>query len=89
MREIVYHRRASKYLGRMPRERQEQMLRALEEVAGLDDPADHPDTRAMKGEWKNWYRLRVGSYRSILKVTIIRVDEVIYVDFIGPRGDAY
>lgn len=89
MRNIVYHRRASKYLERMPRDRQEQMLRALEEVAGLDDPAVHPDIRAMKGEWKNWYRLRVGYYRSVLQVTIIRVDEVIYVDFIGPRGDAY
>ncbi len=43
----------------------------------------------MKGERKNWYRLRVGSYRSVLKLILIEVDEVIYVDYIGPRGDAY
>lgn len=36
-----------------------------------------------------WTRLRVGGYRAILQVTIIQVDEVIYVDSIGPRGDVY
>ncbi len=89
MREIIYHRRAAKYLGRMPRDRQEQMLRCLEEVASYDDIAGHPDVRPMKGEWKDWHRLRVGSYRSVLRVMVIQVDEVLYVDFIGPRGDAY
>jgi len=44
--------------------------------------------RAMKGGWKNGCRLRVGSYRSILQLTNIQLDEVIYVDFIGQRGDA-
>jgi mRNA-degrading endonuclease RelE of RelBE toxin-antitoxin system len=73
----------------MPRDRQEQMLRIREDMAGFEDIADHPDVRPMKGEWKNWHRLRVGTYRSILKVTIIQVDEVLYVDLIGPRGDAY
>lgn len=36
-----------------------------------------------------WTRLRVGAYRAIRQVTIIKVDEVIYVDAIGPRGDVY
>jgi len=88
-RGIVYHRRATKYLERMPRDRQEELLRILEEVSGLDDIAAHPGIKLMKGERKNWHRLRVGNYRAVLKVMVVRIDEILYVDYIGPRGDAY
>jgi hypothetical protein len=30
-----------------------------------------------------------GSYRAILQVTVMGIDEVLYVDAIGPRGDIY
>lgn len=36
-----------------------------------------------------WSRLRVGSYRAILQVTVIEIDKVLYVDAVGPRGDIY
>lgn len=36
-----------------------------------------------------WSRLRVGSYRAILQVAVIEIDEVLYVGAIGPRGDIY
>lgn len=36
-----------------------------------------------------WSKLRIGSYRAILQITIIKVDEMRYVDAIGPRGDIY
>jgi hypothetical protein len=38
---------------------------------------------------RGWFRLRVGVYRAILKLSVIEVDEVLFVDYIGPRGDAY
>ncbi len=41
----------------------------------------------MGGNMAGWSRLRIGSYRAILQITIIEVDEVLYVDAIGPRGD--
>ena len=89
MRAIVFHRRAARYLGRMPRDRAVQVRDALREVAALANIADHPNTKSMSGEMAGWSRLRVGSYRAILQLTVIEIDEVLYVDAIGPRGDVY
>lgn len=89
MREIVFHRRAARYLSRMPRDRAIQVRDALREVAALANIVDHPNIKQMSGEMAGWSRLRVGSYRAILQVTIIEIDEVLYVDAIGPRGDIY
>lgn len=89
MRTIVFHRRAAKYLGRMPRDRAIQVRGALREVAILDDISTHPNLKPMSGNMSGWSRLRVGKYRAILHVAVIEVDEVLYVDAIGPRGDIY
>jgi mRNA-degrading endonuclease RelE of RelBE toxin-antitoxin system len=43
----------------------------------------------MSGGMAGWFRLRVGSYRVILQVTVMEIDEVLYVDANGPRGDIY
>ncbi len=43
----------------------------------------------MKGDRKNWHRLRVRYFRSVMKVTLIEIDEVTFVDYIGPRRNAY
>ena len=76
-------------MGRMPRDRATQVRDALLEVAGLDDISSHPRIKPMGGDMTGWSRLRVGSYRAILQVTVIVVDEVLYVDAVGPRGDIY
>jgi len=89
MRAIVFHRRAARYLSRMPRDRAAQVRDALREVAELDDISSHPGVKQMSGGMSGWSRLRVGSYRAILQVTVVKVDEVLYVDAIGPRGDVY
>lgn len=72
----------------MPRERQSQMVAALEEVAVLGDITSHPGVRKLSGQ-DGWYRLRVGVYRAILQPRENGEIEVLYVDYIGPRGDAY
>ena len=89
MRSIVLHRRAARYLSRMPRDRAVQVRDALREVAALPNIADHPSIRPMSGEMAGWSRLRVGGYRAILQVTVIEIDEVLYVGTIGSRGDIY
>ncbi len=89
MRAIVFHHRAAKYLGRMPRDRAIQVRDTLKEVAILDDISSHPNIKQMSGNMTGWSRLRIGSYRAILHITVIEVDEVLYVDAIGPRGDIY
>ncbi len=73
----------------MPADLRIRMIAALEEVAALSELATHPDVRRMKGDKKDWHRLRLGSYRAIMKVVVKQVGEVLYVDYIGPRGDAY
>lgn len=89
MREIVLHRRAVRYLSRMPKDRASQVRDALREVAALDKISSHPNIKAMAGGMAGWSRLRVGGYRAILQVMVMTVDEVLYVDAIGPRGDMY
>ena len=73
----------------MPKDRATQMRDALREVAALEDIASHPNIKTMAGGMAGWSRLRVGSYRAILQLTVIKIDEVLYVDAIGPRGDIY
>lgn len=89
MRRIVLHRRAAKYLRCMPRERQVEMVHDLEEVAGLENVTDHPNVRQLTGEFSGWFRLRAGTYRAILQPRTEDSGETLYVDYIGPRGDAY
>ena len=88
MRRIKLHRRATQYLRRMPRDRQTQMVAVLEEVAGYTDINTHPGIRKLTGQ-EDWFRLRVGVYRAILQPQDSGEVEVLFVDYIGPRGDAY
>jgi mRNA-degrading endonuclease RelE of RelBE toxin-antitoxin system len=55
----------------------------------LDEISSHPNIKQMSGNMAGWSRLRIGSYRAILQITIIEVDEALYVDAIGPRGEIY
>jgi len=87
MREVVLHRRAAKYLRRMPKRRQIEMRDILREIAGLEEIAVNPNIRPLHGNMQGWFRLRVGIYRAILKAD--ETDKVLYVDYVGPRGDAY
>jgi mRNA interferase RelE/StbE len=41
----------------------------------------------MVGEWTGYHRIRVGNLRIIFWYD--QSNELIYVDHIGPRGDAY
>ncbi|MBG7606706.1 MAG: hypothetical protein IZT59_01555 [Verrucomicrobia bacterium] len=88
MRRITLHRRATRYLCRMPRDRQIQMVASLEEVGSLSDITSHPGIRKLTGQ-DGWYRLRVGIYRAILQPRENDEIVVLFVDYIGPRGDAY
>ena len=41
----------------------------------------------MVGEWQGYYRLRIGDFRVIFWLD--QEARIIYVDYIGPRGDIY
>jgi len=75
MRAIVFHRRAARYLGRMPRDRAIQVRDALLEVAALDEISTDPNLKLMSGNMAGWSRLRIGSYRAILQITIVELQK--------------
>ena len=65
MRAIVFHRRAARYLSRMPRDRAIQVRDALREFVALDEISNHPNLKQMGGNMAGWSRLQTGSYRAI------------------------
>ena len=77
----------------MPGDRQAQMRAALRTVAALSDLADSPNIRPMSGDWIGCHRLRVGSYRAIVRTVPPELpdapDGTLEVLIIGPRGDVY
>jgi mRNA interferase RelE/StbE len=82
---VVLHRRAARYLQRLPAAQQESVKARLRTLAS--DPAALTDVQDMKGDWAGYQRLRIGSLRVIFLVD--REQQLIHVDHIGPRGDVY
>lgn len=77
----------------MPPARQAQVRGALQTVAGIADLSGSPNLRPMSGDWAGCHRLRIGSYRAILRIIPPELPEapegVIEVLALGPRGDIY
>ena len=86
MREVVYHRRAVRYLRRMPVDRKEQVKAAITDLAELDEPATHPNVKAMSGDWSGCLRLRVGRYRAIFHLVAREEEDLLEVLQVGPAA---
>ncbi len=89
MREIRFHNRVEKYFRRMPENMVSKVMEGLEAIALLDDPLNHPNVKKLAGIKQVWYRFRVGQYRVIFQPQEDGDVEIVYVDYVGPRGDAY
>jgi mRNA interferase RelE/StbE len=89
MREVLYHRAASRALKKIPVDRKEQIKAAIAALANQPNVLSHPSVRIMQGEWVNCMRLRVGTYRVIFRITGDPSCERIEVLEAGPRGDIY
>jgi mRNA-degrading endonuclease RelE of RelBE toxin-antitoxin system len=89
MREISYHKRAVKYLQRMPVDGKERIKAAIARVALLEDPLSDPNVKPMAGEWESCQRLRVGGYRAIYRLINHDAPPTLQVLQVGPRGDVY
>jgi mRNA interferase RelE/StbE len=85
MYRVVVHRRAARYLQRLPRAQRERLQSLLSDLAL--EPVHRPDVKPMVGEWKGYYRIRVGDTRIIFWLDTQEM--TVYVDHIGPRGDVY
>jgi mRNA interferase RelE/StbE len=85
MKRIIVHRRAANYLKNLPQPLKIRVKEALRELS--DAPLDYPGVIQMSGDWAGYCRIRVGHLRIIFEID--EMDEVIYVDHIGARGDIY
>ena len=90
MHPIEFHKRALKALRCIPADRARQIIIGIGELAHLANPAAHPNVRVMEGEWEGSVRMRIDTYRVILKlVREANATCLIRVTHIGPRGDIY
>ncbi|MGQ9558559.1 MAG: type II toxin-antitoxin system RelE family toxin [Desulfurispora sp.] len=82
---VVLSHNAERYLGRLDRKTQKRIVFALRRLASnpLDNQLDIKPLRGRAGE----YRLRIGPYRIIY--TLQRDVLLVYVVYIGTRGDVY
>jgi len=60
MREISYHKRAVKYLQRMPVDQKERIKDAIGRISALEDPLSDSNVKAMADEWESCQTLRIG-----------------------------
>ncbi len=85
MRKVELHKRAAKYLQKVSPSEKERIKVALKK---LETISDHSlDRFRLKGEWKDYYRVRVGDLRILFWYD--KIQQIIYVERIGPRGDIY
>jgi mRNA interferase RelE/StbE len=85
MSKVKVHRHAEKYLQRLPKETEKRIkdiLRRLEQ-----HPLEYPGAIGMVGEWAGYHRIRVGNLRIVYWFD--KTEDIVYVDHIGPRADAY
>ncbi|MEN6305276.1 MAG: type II toxin-antitoxin system RelE/ParE family toxin [Armatimonadia bacterium] len=82
---LRFDRRVPKQLARLPRRDAERVLNAIE---GLQTwPPDAADIRALSGEFKGLYRLRVGEWRVQFDVDLEA--DMLHVLSVTPRQRAY
>ena len=82
---VIVHKRVVRYLQRLSaiqKERIKQSLKMLED--GINT---RKDIKQMVGDWKGYYRMRVGDIRIIFWID--QELKTIYIDHIGSRGDIY
>lgn len=81
-------RHVANYLRRLPRETQQTIAEALDDICR--SPFSHPNPtviRPLKGPHRGRWRYRVGNLRIIYTVNI--EEKSIEIVAIGPRGDIY
>lgn len=82
---IEYSASVAKALGKLDRQAAARILKAVEDIAALDDPRGRG--KALTGELSGLWRYRVGDYRVIAKIEDGRL--VIVVVALGHRRDVY
>lgn len=86
MWKIEYTDESIKNLKRIPQKTRSRIIKAIEELASLQNPMAYRHTKKLSGELRGLARLRVGEYRVIFR---IENGETILVISVLPRSRAY
>ena len=91
MHRVIFHKRAAKALRRIPKERANQILAAIDDLSGLPDPATHQNVLAMRGQFDGAFQMRVGEYHVIFSTSVDGQETrlIILIADVGSRGDIY
>jgi len=91
MHRVEFHKKATKSLKKIPRDRALQILKAVRALASLEDPSSHHQVITMQGDWAGHWRMRVGDYRVIFQLISEDEDDllIVWVNHIGSRGGIY
>ncbi|MGQ9674014.1 MAG: type II toxin-antitoxin system RelE family toxin [Candidatus Aminicenantales bacterium] len=78
---------AEKYFKKLDKKLQRKMRERLQALSRQQNPLENIQVKALTGELKGFYRLRIGKYRIIF--ALLEEKKVIAVVNIIPRGNAY
>ncbi len=78
---------AENYFQKLDRKRRKRIKEKLLKLSQQENPLENPQVKALTGELKGFYRLRIGNYRIIF--ALLAKEEIIAVVNIFPRGNAY
>jgi mRNA interferase RelE/StbE len=78
---------AEKYFKRLDKKLQRKIKEKLRALSRQQNRLENVQVRALTGELKGFYRLRIGDYRIIF--ALLEEEKVIAVVNILPRADAY
>lgn len=78
---------AEKYFKKLDKKRRRKIKEKLLALSRQQNPLENIQVKALTGELKGFYRLRVGDYRIIF--ALLEEEKVIAVVNIFPRGNAY
>ena len=80
---IKIHKRVQKYLSKLPAKQKSNIVEKLSQLKTGE--WENLKIKNMQGEWEGYKRFRIGN----LRVIFVIVDDTIYIDYIGARGDIY
>jgi len=78
---------AERYFEKLDKTRRRQIKEKLPALSRRQNPLENIQVKALTGDLKGFYRLRVGDYRIIF--ALLKEEKVIAVVNILPRGNAY
>ena len=78
---------AEKYFQKLDKEQRKGIKERLLTLLQQENPLDNPQVKALTGELKGFYRLRIGNYRIIF--ALLSKEKIMAVVNIFPRGNAY